>query len=181
MTAPTSVFIVDMQGFQYGSQNFLCKEIAILRTENNYTIHKIIKMPYDLSVYNNSFRRHMNWTTKNFHGLQWGTNDDSDDGFNDGEHAEDNLLPQEEISEFIKSVIPMEAIILVKGLQKKNYLNKFIENEIVDVSERNYPPLAALKEFGKSKTCAHHINSEYSCSLENVHNLYFIYKYLNKK
>jgi hypothetical protein len=67
------MFIVDVQGFQYGASNFICKEIAIINTINGKSDHAILKLPFDKTLFNHRTEKQWNWLTNNLHGLQWAT------------------------------------------------------------------------------------------------------------
>lgn len=102
------MFIIDVQGFQYGQRNFICKEIAIINVDNGYLVgHKFITYPVELKHYNIKVQNRMCWSSKYLHGLEF-----------DGSSGQ-NYLPCENISNFIKENVH-EEIIAVKGIEKKN-------------------------------------------------------------
>lgn len=163
------LFIIDVQGFQSGkSNNFLVKEIAIINVENGSSTHRFVVMPTCFILYDSTVQRRFLWNTRNCHGLEW-ENYDS--------------LQYEQLSEFIKNTIKSEeATVLVKGLEKKRWLEKIIPNNIEDLHDQNCPALEKLTLFLKSNHCKQHLYSNnLSCALENVHILRSWYIYCKQK
>lgn len=154
------MLIVDIQGFQYGKNNFLCKEIAFLNTENEHFSHRFVKMPTILSHYNHITRLHMNYVTKNVHGIAW-ENDDN--------------LEYEQISEYLINCIGSENTIFVKGLEKKVWLEKLLPKiTVTDLTDEDCPSFEKLKSFLKSNHCkAHLCDNALNCTLENVYYLWY--------
>lgn len=157
------VYFVDLQGFQYGKENFLCKEIAIVKSDDKTCLHRIIKMPQDLSMYNQRVQNHMTWITKNLHGLTWDNSDNTNES-----------LKYEHISEFLKNNIPGNVTVAVKGVEKKKWLSNFIHNTIIDVFELNCSNFNQMKTIFKSYHCKQHsFCNNLNCSLEHAYYLYF--------
>jgi hypothetical protein len=152
------MFIIDVQGFNYGnfSQNFICKEIAILNVQTGESIHKFVEMPHTFDMFNKTIRNHMGWLLQKHHGLEWTNNCPNSD-----------YLCYATLSEFIKNIVQDEDI-LIKGLEKKLWLNKLISNGVVNVEDEGCPNFAKLKTAFKSQHCNQHKYNNLSCALENV-------------
>lgn len=166
------MFIVDVQGFQYGT-SFLCKEITILNTENKNYRHAIVKLPFDLNFCKYQIRNNMKWQINNLHGLEWANN-------------ELDNLEYENLGEFLKSFIEEEnnawvtnysdVTIAVKGSSKLEWLAKLLKNYIIiDLEQKGCMPLDELRNIFKSYHCQKHNNNDIcnlNCTLENAFNLY---------
>lgn len=165
------MYIVDVQGFQYKTIPFICKEIAILNTCNKTFHHAILNFPIDQEWMNNQVIKYMNRTTDIQHGLYWNSRNE-------------NFLNYEELSKFIVESIPYsDDLVLVKGLIKKNWLQKFISNNIVDVFNEGCPKLKQLKKIDNdfhNYNCNNHVYSKLQCAQENVY-LIFKWYFLIKK
>lgn len=162
------MFILDVQGFQYG-QEFLCKEIAIINVENGWYEHRIVKIPINLHLsFIFNFKKQCNWLTTRKHGLLW-------------EKNENESLEYAQLSEFIKNTVGSSCI-HVKGNQKKKWLKSIITNDVYDLhEEENCPSLGKLKLYLKSVHCNQHSYcNDLNCALENVFLLRNWYNYCKK-
>lgn len=160
------MYIIDVQGFNYGSDRYMWKEIAIFNMVTETCKHKFLKMPHQLELFNHTVQKHMNWLFRNLHGLEW-------------DSSGDDFLSYDELSDFIKSEVKND-VILVKGLEKKRWLETFLGNQIIDLYEIQCPNLDKLKDVFKSYHCNQHIYNNLNCSMENVYLLFNWYKYCNK-
>lgn len=160
------MYIIDVQGFNYGSDRCMWKEIAIFNIVTETCKHKLIKMPHQLELFNHTVQNHMNWLFRNLHGLEWNS-------------SGDDYLSYEELTDFIKSEVKND-VILVKGLNKKRWLETFLSNQIIDLHDMHCPSIHKLKEIFKSYHCNTHFDNFLNCSMENVHLLYYWYRYCNK-
>ena len=66
------------------------------------------------------------------------------------------------------------SFVYVKGTEKKLFLQKLLKKEfdIIDVTDTNCPPLKKLvdvDELNKKRPHYQDENSEYQCTLENIH------------
>jgi hypothetical protein len=117
------MFIVDVQGFHYGTSNFICKEIAIINTINGKSDHAILKLPFDKTLFNRRIEKQWNWLTNNLHRLQW-----------DGNWYCN--INYENLSSFIENFINNnnneDIIVAVEGAQKKEWLSTLLNMEVID-------------------------------------------------
>jgi hypothetical protein len=158
-----------MQGFQYGTSNFICKEIAIINTINGKSYHAILKLPFDKTLFNRRIEKQWNWLTNNLHGLQWDGNWYCNINY-------ENLLS------FIENFINNneDIIVAVKDAQKKEWLSTLLNMEVIDLEEDGYQAFSNLKEIFKSFHCQKHYFNNLNYSLENVYNLYNWCNYCKK-
>jgi hypothetical protein len=158
-----------MQGFQYGTSNFICKEISIINTINGKSYHAILKLPFDKTLFNRRIEKQWNWLTNNLHGLQWDGNWYCNINY-------ENLLS------FIENFINNneDIIVAVKDAQKKEWLSTLLNMEVIDLEEDGYPAFSNLKEIFKSFHCQKHYFNNLNYSLENVYNLYNWCNYCKK-
>lgn len=164
-----TTFIADVQGFQYKSGAFVCKELALLNTKTNTCLHKFIRFPLESFLLNFHSRQHMQFLTNKIHGL----------GFTEG--ADEDTIKQEEISFVLCNIIAPWDVILVKGANKAKWFSSILPAEIsiinVEINGSSPPPsLATLKTFIMSKHCQkHHFDNTLNCAMENVNFIYFWY------
>lgn len=164
------MFVIDVQGFNYGNDQHMWREIAIFNTNTETYKHKLVRMPHKLELFNQTTQNHMNWLCNNLHGLEWNTY-----------HYDDyDLISYEELTDFIKEEVQNDGVILVKGIDKKVWLEKFLSNQIIDLEENRCPSFKKLKEIFKSYHCNRHYHNNLNCALENVYYLFYWYTYCNK-
>lgn len=161
-------FFIDVQGFQFGSNTFLCKEVAILNNQNELISHRFVKLPIPIEHYTDHIKRHMSDVTYHIHGLKW---------------ENDDCLQYEQLSEYIRECIgSTDATIFVKGLEKKKWLEKIIPNEVTDIYSIGCPSLEILKTFMKSNHCKKHLcNNNLSCAIENAFYIWYWYTHCYSK
>lgn len=160
------MYVIDLQGFNYGNDSYMWKEISIFDTSNEKYSHKMIKMPHQLSLFNEVIQTHMDWLRDYVHGLDWNS-------------CYGDFLLYEELADFIKKRVDNE-VILVKGAEKKKWLETFLSNQIIDLHDEGCPNLEELKSVFKSYHCNEHYFNTLNCSLENVYFLYYWYVYCKK-
>lgn len=150
------MFILDVQGFQFKDSDFVCKEIAILNQATGQLYHHFINLPIPSKWLSEDFRRQVQWTTQNLHGLDWNS-------FNF------SFLPLENITNFIQEIVQTNTV-FVKGLNKKVWLCNLINNNIVDMDSLGCPNFKKLKTvlFPNSLHCNTHSINNLFCTRENV-------------
>ncbi|KAK9694271.1 hypothetical protein QE152_g33633 [Popillia japonica] len=162
------MFIVDIQGFQYKESEFIIREIAIYDIESNMIDHALIKLQHAVTWFSPDVRKHMQWCTNNIHGLEWKEKDDTG---NSNNICKPVYLPQESIGNYLKDIIGNNTI-LVKGLNKKKALEKFLCNTIIDMDKFNCPNIDSLSNCNLDTHCGEHINNTLNCAKNNVCALY---------
>lgn len=168
-----SVYI-DIQGFRGLNKAFIVKEIAILHNDQDDYQHFLIKPPYIKEKLLAKQQRHADWLTKNFHGLHW----------------EAGTVSINSLKKIFNSHL-YNQIILVKGLEKKNFLEDLLELNInpficvKNLEDYNcYHNLHDLKRICEEggytfNCCKHHYKN---CALQNVYLLkYYVQQLKNFK
>lgn len=160
------MFAIDFQGFQYKTSDFYIREIAIKNLTSECMVRKFIRLP-QISGFDGAFKKQVLWNMRHLHGLSWDGGLADDDNYDEDW---DNQLRLEDLDAYIKNIIPGDAVVIVKGLNKKTVLSKFIVNNIIDVDELNCPKLKILKRKNWNTTyhCNYHIYNDLSCAQENV-------------
>jgi len=146
------LFIVDLQGFQYRNSEFLCKEITVLK---NYScFHEIVNFPLHSEQLEKKFKYHINWVTRNIHGLKW---------------DEKGSLDLSQMENFLKKMTDdYKGPIMVKGLQKKEWLQRYVSNNVIDM-ETEYNCPATIPDI-HDYFCSYHHHYK-RCSRNNVYKL----------
>ena len=121
------MFILDVQGFQYKGSEFICKEIAIINTENGDIYNVMVKPLHGTEWFNEKIQNRLVWLTDNIHGLDW-----NDTGF--------THISYEDISSYIINIVK-DKTIFVKGHDKKIWLSKFVSNKIEELLSIGCPNL----------------------------------------
>lgn len=86
----------------------------------------------------------MNWITGNLHGLDW------NNSFSD-------FISQEELLEFIKKDV-IDEVVMVEGRIKNKWLEKILNNDIVDSHQEECPSYFIITEKNfKSQHCNQHV------------------------
>lgn len=170
------MYFIDMQGFQFKTSKFVCKEISVLNSENIQYKHTQVSIPFPLEMFGSEVRNHMNWLTNNIHGLSWEGNELSE-------------INQEEIANFILEFLTMDnsgnIICAVKGRQKKVWLEGILNGFVCTVidleeKEKDIPSMEKLKTILKSYHCCKHSDNMLNCSLEHVFFMYLWCTYCQK-
>ena len=161
------MYILDVQGFQYKNNEFICKEIAIINITSGKLFCRQVNMAQPLHWFNNIIIKHIKWTTKNVHGLSW-------------DSVSTNPLPNECISLFVRNIIKKKNDkVFVKGLQKKMWLSKIVNNEIIDLLDLGCINLKQLKLDSENFHCKNHqYDNNLNCAKEHVH---LLRKWFNNK
>nr|CAI5863254.1 unnamed protein product [Callosobruchus analis] len=139
------MFIIDVQRFSCGS-TFICKEIAILNVASGTYVQKMLNIPQHFEWLEKKVQHQMGWILRNINGLQWST-------------CSNEFLNYEQLSEFTKKIV--KDNVLVKGLEKKKWLERFISNRTIDFHDEGCPNLEKLKTVFKSYHCNQHFYNDY--------------------
>lgn len=146
----------------------MCKEIAILNMDTGKHVHKLLNMPHTFDLFNKSIQNHMGWILRYINGLEWSS-------------CHSDFLNYEEVGEFLMNELKDSDYVLVKGVEKKTWLEKFLKNKIItDLQEEDCESLHKLKLVFKSYHCNQHKYNDLNCALENVYFLYHWHKYCKK-
>lgn len=154
------MFILDVKGFQYKDEGFICKEIAIIHLKSGVVFHRLINLPHPLNWFCYDVGKNFELLQQHSHGLSW------------NDHHPTKFIAYESISLFIKKIVQNERIFVLDS-HKKAWLNSLICNEIINFSEKFYVNLETLRMNNRKKyICNNHfINNSVRyipCARENV-------------
>jgi len=136
--------IIDMQGFIIQDE-FVPKELAI--TNNGKDVHLyLFKPPIKFSKLSEKDKRQARWLERHHHGLPFSC------GF----------IPLAHIDDILDLFIGPNNIVYVKGYQKKDYLTKYLLNEVVNLENDTCVNLVKANH-----NCIYHKNNTL-CSKYNV-------------
>ena len=142
------LYVVDFQGFKDNNNEFIIKEFAICSVNGQFQEHWLIKSPYALEQLNIKQHRQYLWLVHNLHGINW----------------EDGYITLHELFIILSK---FRGLFLIKGLEKKLYLQKFGFN-VENLDSFDCPSLNILLI---SKTCCFGHRYLRRCALNNVINL----------
>lgn len=163
------VCLLDVQGFQFKSKQFLCKELAIKPLK--YCCHNIKKYvfnyPIDYTNLHSSTKSQIRYLMNNIHGHFWYSDD-----------ATPNLHLYSDLGKILHDEIVNKnyKIVLIKGQHKARWLFDIINSpniQIINLEEYNCPSLKNLKQDYFSLPCEsicdmHYISGK-ACAVENLH------------
>lgn len=153
------MYIIDVQGFQYRKDlNFTCKEISIFNVKDKSCVHRIIRLPISYGQLDNKIKEQVGWTTIHLHGLRWSS-------------YHDNLL-YPDLPMFIRKHVSNRETVLVKGLEKKLWLQEYLpNNNIIDLSNYCNKISDLISSNFEFHCCKHNINS-LRCTTQIVYSIY---------
>lgn len=146
---------VDLQGFKHKKNEFVVKEISILKNDNQI-FHYIVKPPYEWIYLPQKYKKQAIWLENNYHGFSW------NDGF----------LTLAELKERIQPILleNEKQIVCVKGAEKIAWLKQILDNHYLNcINLENEGCDINLSKFEKQYMdkphCKHH---KLRCSFQNV-------------
>jgi hypothetical protein len=150
-----SIF-VDLQGFIFNN-NFTVKEAAVLRAGKTLSYY-VFREPVPWHLLTKSEKSQACWLKLHHHGFQW----------------EDGYVSYNQARDFITKTIGTELpLIYVKGLEKKKWLCKILEDDDLRIKtiDADYEDIARLKDLNVIGTlrCGYHTKH---CAMQIVCNLY---------
>lgn len=166
------VFFVDIQGYQYKNKKFECKELAMKEEDSFGEYHRIIKFSNELSNYNGQIIKQYIFNER-MHGIPYDYEDPA------------VLLKEEDLKSFLMNTIGAEKIIMVKGLQKKKWLEDLLpeRNRIINAEDLNCPRLDTFDDFIRTTRCNYHqkfnFRSGFNCAQQNVEFLDHWFRVIN--
>ncbi|KYQ47080.1 hypothetical protein ALC60_13907 [Trachymyrmex zeteki] len=126
-------------------KRFVVKEIAVLKNGNTLT-HYIFTGPMPWRFLTKSDQSHASWLMSHHHGLQW----------NDG------VVPYRMAQRLISEAVlgESEAIVYVKGSEKREWLSDILNNDdvVVETIDIHYEDIEPLKNLDTTNTfrCGRH-------------------------
>lgn len=154
------MYIIDVQGFQHGKNlEFICKEISIFSTENRTSVHKILRPQTRYQLLDQNIKAQINWNTRHLHGLRWSSSADN--------------LPYRDLRSFIEKNVVEGANVLVKGLEKKKWLQYYLpNNNILDITEYDCNKIKDLMLYNLEFHCKSHWDNRLRCTEQNVFSIH---------
>lgn len=152
-------FFVDLQGFKCENNRFIVKEICLISNTDETEHLYIVKPPFHYNKLPLTYKKQARWLSNNFHGFDW------KDGFISFRKAKNLLL----------SVLPKSgAIILVKGEEKKKWIDKILKCRVVcDFVIYNIEDLGynyVYTEDSNNVHCKYH-SEAFICAYQNARNI----------
>jgi hypothetical protein len=160
---PAMDLILDIQGFGRFSDKFILKELAAISIqvpdENVLSITRLLfKPPCSWVTLPRECKNLNTWLTRNYHGIPW----------NVGE------IPHKDVDKVVKKVADDARYICVKGLEKKRWVEKILNDEskfVIDLEELGCPSFRVLQY--ESRVIHWHGDdhgnlARYRCAFENV-------------
>lgn len=164
-------YIIDLQGFKGPTNEFILKEISIIRADekNCEPLTLLFDSPYAWDRLPEKYKISNKWLERNFHGMSW----------------DNGAIPYDTAKGLIQTILRGARCIYVKGYEKSLWLASFIDlsTEIIDLETLDCPPLRNLVK--STSNCVHHINdSKFNCATRNVRALkswFYVYHALCKR
>ena len=106
-------YLVDVQGFKITVNEFVYKEMAIIRLEEDAqpSVY-LFKPPYHWDQLLEQNKSENRWLERNFHGILWRAGD----------------VPHNEVGRIIRTIVG-DCRVYVKGLEKSNWLRRILADE----------------------------------------------------
>lgn len=143
--------IVDMQLFKVDDQQFIIKELAVIK--NKKVAHCVFKPPFPFEELSLKYKKQAKWLMRNHHCIKW----------NEGE------MEFEQCKKILQKWTSNADTIYVKGKEKAGYLREVLDKNIVEL-----PETPSLKL--STPSCLFHSSERCRCSLKTVRFLESIYK-----
>ena len=152
-----------VKGFVVGKR-FVVKEVAVLKNGGEIT-HYIFTCPMPWRFLTKKDQSHASWLMAHHHGLRW----------NDG--VVPYRMAQRLIAEAVSGENDDDALIYVKGLEKRGWLVDILNNDnvIVETIDNHFNDIESLGNLDSTNTFRHGRHSN-RCALQNVMKLYNQYK-----
>lgn len=158
--------ILDIQGFGRFSDKFMLKELAAISihtsAESMLSLTRILfKSPCSWVTLSSESKNLNTWLTQNYHGIPWSAGETS----------------YKDMEKTVKKVVKDACYVYVKGLEKKQWLEKIINDDstpVIDLEELGCPNHRILRY--ESKVVHWHGDCHgdvagYRCAFENVQRL----------
>ena len=140
-----------------GDKRFVVKEVADLK--NGSVTHYIFTCPMPWRFLTKTDQSHASWLMAHHHGLQW----------------KDGMVPYRTAQRLISEAVigESEAIVYVKGLEKREWLLDIINNDevIVETIDVHYDDIKSLENLDATNTFRYGRHGK-CCALQNVLKLF---------
>lgn len=136
-------FVVDVQGFKRPVNDFVFKEVAMVRLqEDSLQSVYLFQPPSNWDYLPAKYKSENRWLENNYHGIPWSSDD----------------ICYDEVATSIQNVLRDARKVYVKGREKKKWLMGLtMTYNIYDLEEFGCPALQKLQEATTINTvCSHH-------------------------
>lgn len=117
--------ILDLQGFKSNDNNFIVKELFILKEKSSFSF--LFKPPFAEGELTSKAWLAKEYCTKNIHGLEWDSGD----------------VPYTQLEEIIKTNCQTDRV-MCKGSEKAGFFKKILEKPIFDLDQVLFKKLELL-------------------------------------
>lgn len=145
-----NMLFVDVQGFKTNGNLFLPKELAVY--DGDHISHYVFEPPFPFPQLDPDFRQQAMWLMLNHHCIDW----------------EKGATPLHAFPDIIKQLTQNADIIYVKGLEKANFIRRYVTAPVQELEEQ--PKLTTSKP-----SCFYHSRQNCYCALSIVYSLYTNY------
>jgi hypothetical protein len=151
-------YVVDFQAFKSPSNEYILKELAIVRVDTNIIQHCFIKPPVSSTALGWEQYRQNKYITKYIHNIPWNY------GHVELRHA----------LHILNDTLTNATVVYVKGLERAQYLKKILWwlVDIVDLNDMKCPLAedlpSALLQLCPYDGHSSRVNRHYRCSLRNA-------------
>lgn len=176
-----NTWILDVQGFQLKDSQFVCKELALIHIYTGHGgMHTFFKLPVKFEHLQEDLKRHARFLTARIHGLTWDKQNaehflyhhDARPAAQQQDDDDDQEPDYANLCALLRNAgIDEGSQIIVKGLQKKKWLNDVLPNiSIINIEDMGCPALATLNsEKSKSYHCNKHAINNLLCAYQNAY------------
>lgn len=153
--------ICDLQGFRGNQNEFIVKEASFISVNEDKYQSFVFRPPFSFTELNDIQKKGAIYIERHIHGLSW----------------ESGHIPYIELKNVLKQILKDYKIVLVKGAEKKKFLeeNTPVDITVTDLEDYNCPSMKEFKHLS-SKKCFYHNTNSYNCAYENVRLLLEWYK-----
>lgn len=142
------LIIVDVQGFQYRSSDFLCKEIALFDFEKNEIQgYCTVTFPFENNFLDHKVQRYFDWLSNYIYGLLFTSS---------GSDAHINEIPYSDLYSWLQKNIKDYGLLLLKRVSKTTWFRNFLsfgtivedllsQKEVVNLEHWSSPKCSTLR------------------------------------
>lgn len=121
--------VLDFEGFQLKQGKFIVKEMAAYAVNDpSYRGRWLFQPPHSFQQLPEKNQRSFSWVSRNIHHLSWSS----------------GQLPYTDLEFILRVNFRLFKKIYVKGLEKKNFLEKISKREIINLDDLDCPPMRDL-------------------------------------
>lgn len=143
-------FVIDFQAFKSVDDEFIVKELAIVKIDGDSEFNMVFKPHQPYSTLPRSMQDRVDYVSRRIHGIRW----------------DSGSVDYYDVIGSIKDSLMNEArIIFVKGLERSKYIRNFLEDTVKVENLDDY--MAGYKGYG-GDACTFHTWNCGRCSLSKA-------------